>query len=127
MRASVATYTTLTFDVLAKQNPAMGFLHSYPGTVDTGLLARGVQNWLLWCLVYVVERLMMLRAMTKDDSAERTLDMLLGDRLSNGSWSVDYDGAPGRSQWLQQYREDPTISGKILDFNESMFAKALHT
>ena len=70
---------------------------------------------------------MMLRAMTKDDSAERTLDMLLGDRLSKGSWSVDYDGAPGRSQWLRQYREDPTISGKILDFNESMFAKALHT
>lgn len=67
---------TLGLEVLARENKAVTFLHSWPGIVSTGNVWRGVQDknsvlgWVIWL---VVEPLIWLIGRSEEECGERYL------------------------------------------------------
>lgn len=127
LRGQTASLTSLSHDVLSERNPGLSLLHVYPGTVDTGVLARGVQGWMMWVVVLVLERLLMLfnRAMSVEESGERMVELVFGRGFGRGSWSMDEQGNLSRSEWFEGYRGNESMKWRVWEFNEGMWERAL--
>ncbi|KAK5632214.1 hypothetical protein RRF57_007928 [Xylaria bambusicola] len=76
------TMLTLSLEHLAAENPKISFVHSFPGLVDTPLLARGstgIKNLLLTWIAMPIASLFALRP---EEAGARTLFYLTSARFS---------------------------------------------
>lgn len=110
---------TLAFDRLAEQNPQKGFVHVYPGFVNTGVLARnatGILGFVMW----IVETISGGFIMQPEEAGERMLYYGTSEQYAKGSWSLDWDGTPKTVKVLVEYRENG-MAAKVEDHNRMIF------
>lgn len=126
LRTQVTCMLTLSHDHLSTSHPELTLLHVYPGTVDTGLLARGITTPLLWAVLWVLERCLVLfkRAMSAEESGERMLELGFRER-EGGSWSLLETGEEGESEWLERYRGEGEKAQRVWEWNEGVWGKAV--
>ena len=108
------TMMSLAFEYLAENDKGITFMHAYPGWVKTDIFARLTapeSSGVTWRVTLALIRglvtvIMMLFAMSTEDSGERQAFQLTSDRYSTGAWRIDDKSdeisAPGV---LEQYRE----------------------
>lgn len=116
-----ATTMTLAYDKLAEQNPEKGFLHIYPGFVNTGVLSRNVTG-LLWLLFSAIETVSSFFIIQPDEAGERMLYYGTTQEYATGSWSLGWDGTPKYVKALLEYREKGTAD-KVEDHNQKIFQR----
>ena len=127
------TMTSLAFEYLAGNDKGIIFMHAYPGWVKTDIFTRltapessGVGWRITLALIRgLVTLIMMLFAMSTEDSGERQAFQLTSDRYSPGAWRIDDKSdrisAPGV---LEQYRERGWPE-KIWEHTVRIFEKTL--
>lgn len=126
LRAHFTSMMTLAFDHLARQNPDMGFVHYFPGTVSTGLRTRVPGQSLIELISsYLFTIQLSFTAMTAQESGERTLGICcFGPDFEKGSFSIGLDGIPSASEKLKEYRRDEEVSKKVWSHLEGLWKKA---
>jgi len=96
-RPQYIAMTTMTMDKLASENPAITFIHSSPGAVNTGNVRRGWDgNWTVggWVFSCVVESLTWLGGFSDDESGQRHLFESTSAAFG-GRGVVPWTGKPG--------------------------------
>jgi hypothetical protein len=108
------TMTSLVFEHLAENEKRITFLHAYPGLVQTDIFARLTapeSSGVVWRVTLasirgLVAVVMLIFAMSAEDSGERQAFHLTSDRYNPGAWRIGYlsdqVSVPGV---LEQYRE----------------------
>ncbi len=127
------TMTSLAFEHLAENDKRITFLHAYPGLVKTDIFARLIapeSSGVAWRAALVLIRglvaiIMMLFAMSAEDSGERQAFHLTSDSYTPGAWRIDHlsdqVSAPGV---LGQYRERGWPK-KVWEYTVRTFEKTL--
>lgn len=93
-----ANMTTATMERLADDNPAVTFVHSAPGSIDTGNVRRGIDSpnsvkaWLIWLFL---EPLIRLLSFSSEESAQRHLFQSTSAMF--GGRGVRWEGNSGRN------------------------------
>lgn len=114
---------TIALDKLAADNPLVTFIHSCPGSVDTGNVWRGVDDpnsvmgWLVWLFLVPLIR---LTAITDEEAAQRYLFVCTSAAF--GGKGTPWTGKPGvnsRSEqanglFLVGYKNDCTPNAKAV-------------
>ncbi|KAI1387794.1 uncharacterized protein F4822DRAFT_407593 [Hypoxylon trugodes] len=109
-----STMTSLSFDYLAKQNPKMVFLHTYPGWVKTDNFARleaPPSSGILWVIFLLLLRsltgiLASLFGFSSEQCAERQVFYLTSERYTPGAWRIDHNSeTAGKNRMLDKYRQ----------------------
>jgi NAD(P)-dependent dehydrogenase (short-subunit alcohol dehydrogenase family) len=77
-----ATMLTLAYEHLAGENPAISFVHAYPGAVATPLLSRGSTGLVRMLMTGLVHPLVKFLATSVDEAGARALFYLTSDRYS---------------------------------------------
>jgi NAD(P)-dependent dehydrogenase (short-subunit alcohol dehydrogenase family) len=90
-----AIMTTTTLDKLAEENPHVTFIHSYPGSVNTGNIKRGldpnsIMAWFVWL---ILEPLMGLLSFSDEESGQRHL--FQSTSAAFGGRGIPWKGKPG--------------------------------
>lgn len=102
-RMQSVTLNTVSWDLLASENPHVTFLHTSPGLVNTGNVWRGVadQNslvgWLVWLFL---DPLIGLLAFRDEESAQRHLFMCTSAAF--GGRGVSWTGPAGVNSLAEQ-------------------------
>ncbi|KAL5342497.1 hypothetical protein BJX70DRAFT_355950 [Aspergillus crustosus] len=104
------TMTSLSLEELAKANPAISFIHSYPGIVKTGVTRdMGFLGRTLMNALFVVAKPL---TVPLEESGERHLFAATGlpkAAASGKPYLVGWDGEPkGNERVLSEYREKKT-------------------
>ncbi|KAF7187210.1 NmrA-like family domain-containing oxidoreductase notO [Pseudocercospora fuligena] len=121
----MASFTTLTFDHLAKENEGMGFVHVFPGLTQTGSLGRSAKGILAMFLRWIVEPVLgVLVAKKPEEVGERMLYYGTTEEFAKGSWALDWDGTPKEVDALKEYRRRG-FAEKVAEHNERTFEQAL--
>ncbi|RMZ86029.1 hypothetical protein DV737_g292, partial [Chaetothyriales sp. CBS 132003] len=89
------TMNTATLEKLAKDNPDVTFIHSWPGVVNTGNVRRGVDpnsimSWVVWLLL---EPLISLVGFSHEESGQRHLFQCTSAAF--GGRGTPWQGQPG--------------------------------
>jgi NAD(P)-dependent dehydrogenase (short-subunit alcohol dehydrogenase family) len=93
-----ANMTTATMERLADDNPDVTFIHSAPGSVNTGNVRRGIDSpnsvkaWLIWLFL---EPLIRLLSFSNEESAQRHL--FQSTSAVFGGRGVRWEGNSGRN------------------------------
>ncbi|KAF3927687.1 hypothetical protein ABW21_db0203585 [Orbilia brochopaga] len=74
---------------LAKQHPNIGFIHSYPGGVDTGILTASRLPGILTMTYKVIGPLFRSWIKTPDESGQRHFWMATNEKFKTGGWLMD--------------------------------------
>ncbi|EMC97677.1 hypothetical protein BAUCODRAFT_461110 [Baudoinia panamericana UAMH 10762] len=119
-----ATMQTLSWDYLAAQNPEMGFVHVYPGVVNTGLLGRSATGLLSWFITWFVEPVVSLFILQPKDVGERMLYYGTTAEFGKGSWALDDKGVPQETAQLKEYRQTGWAE-KVWEHTQKTFEEAL--
>ena len=121
----MASFTTLTFDYLGKENSGIGFVHVFPGLTQTGLLGRSAKGVLGVFLRWVVEPLLgVFVAKKPEEIGERMLYYGTTEESAKGSWALDWDGTPKEVDALKEYRSRG-FAEKVVEHNKRVFEQAL--
>ena len=108
------TMTTLAFEYLAENEKRITFMHASPGLVKTDIFARLTapeSSGVAWSVTLALIRglttvIMMLFAISAEDSGKRQAFQLTSERYGPGAWRINHRSeqitAPGV---LEQYRE----------------------
>lgn len=101
-----ATMTILAFEELAKENPTISFVHTYPGWVNTNIMDHFFANvpgiwWGLaqiprYTIFPVLRRLVFI---TSDEAGERTLFLATSARYPP---AVDHERAASLGGWVER-------------------------
>lgn len=113
---------TTTLDKLANDNPGVTFIHSWPGSVNTGNVRRGLEPnsilaWLVWLFL---EPLIGLFSSSDEESGQRHLFQCTSAAF--GGRGVHWKGKPGISSldkpgngiFLVNYKCDCTPNSKVV-------------
>lgn len=120
-RPQYITMTTTTLDKLAKDNPSVKFIHSWPGWVNTGNVNRGSPGPILaWFIRYILEPLIGLLSFSDEEAAGRHL--FLATSAAFGGRGVPWNGKPGVTTWenteeglfLVNYKSGCTPHAKVV-------------
>lgn len=117
-----AALHTLSYDKLAEQNPERGFVHVYPGLVNTGILGKSATGILGFFFTYVLQPLLSPFATSPGQSGELMLYLGTSEQYAKGSWAVDSDGTAKNEKVLVEYR-DRGMAGKVEEHNDRIFER----
>lgn len=117
-----ASLMTLSYDAFAAQNPERGFVHVYPGVVNTGLLRRSASGFLGWVMRWIVEPVTSLFAQSVEESGERMLYYGTNEGYGKGTFAVDSDGTVKEVATLKKYRERG-FGEKVVEHNLRVFER----
>ena len=115
---------TLSFDVLAAQNPEKGFVHIFPGFVSTGSLGK-YNTGIVGMAMRMVEAIsdFLGFSIQVEESGERTLYYGTCEEFGHSSWVLDWDGKVMENQALKAYRADPSMGEKVMQHNARIFGR----
>jgi len=120
--AQYTAMTTLSNDKFAEQNPDRGFLHVYPGVVNTGMVGR-TSSGILGFFLTILEKLMSYFVIQPDEIGERMLNLGTTPQFAKGSWSLNYDGEAKNNALLVEAREKG-LADKVVEHNQRIFERA---
>lgn len=114
---------TITLEKLADDNPEVTFIHSWPGSVNTGNVRRGIDPgsivvaWLIWL---ILEPLIYLFSMTDHKAEQRNLFQCTSAAF--GGHGVPWKGKPGKNTrgevqnglFLVSYKCDCTMNAGVV-------------
>jgi NAD(P)-dependent dehydrogenase (short-subunit alcohol dehydrogenase family) len=113
---------TIAMDKLARENPDVTFIHSWPGWVNTGNVRRGLESnsikgWLVWLFL---EPLIGLFSFSDEDSGQRHL--FQSTSAAFGGRGVPWQGKPGINSvettanglFLVNYKCECTPNAKVI-------------
>lgn len=116
------TMNTTTLDKLANENPAITFIHSWPGWVSTGNVRRGrdPNSFMAWLVWLFLEPLITLLSFSDDESAQRHL--FQSTSAAFGGRGVPWKGKTGVNSmqgqvdglFLVNYKCDCTPNAKVM-------------
>jgi len=113
---------TITLGKLAVDNPNVTFIHSWPGSVNTGNVRRGLDpnSILAWVVWLILEPLIGLFSFSDDESGQRHLFQTTSAAF--GGRGVPWNGKPGVNSlekqadglFLVNYKCDCTPNAKVV-------------
>ena len=122
VQTQCALMNSVTLEALADRNPAVTFIHSWPGWVNTGNVRRGLKPdsilaWIIWLLL---EPLIALLSFSDDESGQRHL--FQSTSAAFGGKGVPWKGKPGVSSqekssgglYLVTYKSNCTPNAKVM-------------
>jgi NAD(P)-dependent dehydrogenase (short-subunit alcohol dehydrogenase family) len=83
-----ATMLTLSYEHLARENPRISFVHSFPGFVMTPLFTRGFSRVTSLLISCIIQPLALLFAISLDEAGARALYYSTSDRYSVNDGTV---------------------------------------
>jgi NAD(P)-dependent dehydrogenase (short-subunit alcohol dehydrogenase family) len=117
-----AAMNTTTLEKLANDNPNVTFIHSWPGSVNTGNVRRGldpnsIMAWVVWL---ILEPLIGLFGFSEEESGQRHL--FQSTSAAFGGRGVLWKGKPGINSlekpadglFLVNYKCDCTLNAKVM-------------
>jgi hypothetical protein len=117
--AQSASLTTLAFSHLAKKNPTISFIHTFPGIVLTGVYGNGMSQPYKFLMQYVVKPMLWPASTSIPESGERglyyatsarypPLKGFAGVKSPDDVKALGMDGGLGVGPYLVSATSDPT-------------------